>query len=207
MKKSTKRLIALIILLVVLPLTVVVYADNSSTIVYYADNSECYHRANCTYLISSNPITLSGAVARGLRPCSRCKPPRLDTSKKEDNAAYVQPVYQPHPSGTSSGGSFTVFVVVAVIIFGVMALTRKGGSKAQSQQPRSAPISTSPQQPQPQPSPNPRGPSQPPPSKPGVITCPRCGAKMVLRNGRYGRFYGCSRFPQCRGTRNYTRPS
>lgn len=30
--------------------------------------------------------------------------------------------------------------------------------------------------------------------------CPRCGAKMVLRNGRRGKFYGCSRFPYCKGT-------
>ncbi|HEX8993951.1 MAG TPA: AAA domain-containing protein [Candidatus Paceibacterota bacterium] len=32
--------------------------------------------------------------------------------------------------------------------------------------------------------------------------CPRCGAKMILRNGRRGRFYGCSRYPYCKGTRN-----
>jgi hypothetical protein len=31
--------------------------------------------------------------------------------------------------------------------------------------------------------------------------CPRCGSKMILRHGRYGRFYGCLRFPYCRGTR------
>ncbi len=33
-------------------------------------------------------------------------------------------------------------------------------------------------------------------------SCPRCGHKMVLRNGRRGKFYGCSRFPYCKGTRN-----
>ena len=32
--------------------------------------------------------------------------------------------------------------------------------------------------------------------------CPKCGSRMVLRNGRYGPFYGCSKFPYCRGTRN-----
>lgn len=31
--------------------------------------------------------------------------------------------------------------------------------------------------------------------------CPNCGARMILRNGRYGKFYGCSKFPYCRGTR------
>jgi len=35
------------------------------------------------------------------------------------------------------------------------------------------------------------------------IKCPRCGAPMVLRSGRYGKFYGCSRYPDCRGTRRY----
>jgi very-short-patch-repair endonuclease len=34
------------------------------------------------------------------------------------------------------------------------------------------------------------------------ITCPRCNARMVLRDGRRGKFYGCSRFPYCKGTRN-----
>ena len=31
--------------------------------------------------------------------------------------------------------------------------------------------------------------------------CPRCSSKMILRTGKYGKFYGCSRFPYCRGTR------
>jgi very-short-patch-repair endonuclease len=31
--------------------------------------------------------------------------------------------------------------------------------------------------------------------------CPRCGLKMILRNGKRGQFYGCSKFPYCRGTR------
>ena len=33
-------------------------------------------------------------------------------------------------------------------------------------------------------------------------TC-RCGAKMVLRNGKYGKFYGCSTFPRCKQTQPY----
>jgi len=35
----------------------------------------------------------------------------------------------------------------------------------------------------------------------GDKTCPVCGSKMLLRKGRYGKFYGCSKFPYCRGTR------
>ncbi|MHB0977948.1 MAG: AAA domain-containing protein [Minisyncoccota bacterium] len=34
------------------------------------------------------------------------------------------------------------------------------------------------------------------------LICPKCNARMILRNGRKGKFYGCSRFPYCRGTRN-----
>ena len=28
--------------------------------------------------------------------------------------------------------------------------------------------------------------------------CPRCGKKLVLRNGKYGDFYGCSGYPSCK---------
>lgn len=41
----------------------------------------------------------------------------------------------------------------------------------------------------------------------GVPSCPSCGARMVRRTAHRGRntgnqFWGCSRFPRCRGTRN-----
>ena len=32
--------------------------------------------------------------------------------------------------------------------------------------------------------------------------CPRCGGKLVLRNGKYGKFYGCSNYPKCRFTQD-----
>lgn len=32
--------------------------------------------------------------------------------------------------------------------------------------------------------------------------CPRCGFSMRRRSGRYGKFWGCSRYPTCKGTRN-----
>jgi ssDNA-binding Zn-finger/Zn-ribbon topoisomerase 1 len=28
--------------------------------------------------------------------------------------------------------------------------------------------------------------------------CPRCGGKLVERNGQYGRFLGCSNYPKCK---------
>ena len=33
-------------------------------------------------------------------------------------------------------------------------------------------------------------------------TCPECGGELVIREGRYGKFIGCSNYPTCR----YTRP-
>ncbi len=30
--------------------------------------------------------------------------------------------------------------------------------------------------------------------------CPRCGHSLVLRNGKYGNFFGCSNYPKCRFT-------
>jgi ssDNA-binding Zn-finger/Zn-ribbon topoisomerase 1 len=31
-------------------------------------------------------------------------------------------------------------------------------------------------------------------------TCPECEARLVLRHGRNGPFFGCPWFPACRGT-------
>jgi len=33
--------------------------------------------------------------------------------------------------------------------------------------------------------------------------CPRCGEKLLVRNGSRGKFIGCSGFPRCRYTRDY----
>ncbi len=30
--------------------------------------------------------------------------------------------------------------------------------------------------------------------------CPKCGGKLVMREGKYGTFIGCSNFPKCRYT-------
>ena len=32
--------------------------------------------------------------------------------------------------------------------------------------------------------------------------CPKCAGPLVLRNGRFGQFYGCSSYPLCKYTRN-----
>ena len=31
--------------------------------------------------------------------------------------------------------------------------------------------------------------------------CPQCGEKLILREGKYGKFYGCSGYPNCKYTK------
>ena len=31
--------------------------------------------------------------------------------------------------------------------------------------------------------------------------CPRCNSKLLLRNGKSGKFYGCSNYPKCTFTK------
>ena len=35
------------------------------------------------------------------------------------------------------------------------------------------------------------------------LVCPRCSGELKLRNGRNGKFYGCSNYPRCRFTMSY----
>lgn len=30
--------------------------------------------------------------------------------------------------------------------------------------------------------------------------CPKCGSQLVVRNGKYGKFIGCSKYPKCKYT-------
>ena len=35
------------------------------------------------------------------------------------------------------------------------------------------------------------------------LICPRCNGTLKLRNGKYGSFYGCSNYPNCKFTMSY----
>lgn len=35
-----------------------------------------------------------------------------------------------------------------------------------------------------------------------IENCPVCGAKLKLKNGKYGKFYGCSNYPKCEFTKS-----
>jgi DNA topoisomerase-1 len=37
--------------------------------------------------------------------------------------------------------------------------------------------------------------------------CPKCQSPLVIRLGRFGKFYACSKFPECKHTENLPRPS
>ncbi|MEP5979902.1 MAG: topoisomerase DNA-binding C4 zinc finger domain-containing protein, partial [Marinobacter alexandrii] len=39
------------------------------------------------------------------------------------------------------------------------------------------------------------------PAQGGQVHCPKCRAPMTERDGKFGRFFACTRYPQCRGTR------
>jgi len=34
------------------------------------------------------------------------------------------------------------------------------------------------------------------------VICPDCGSEMVSRKGQYGIFWGCVKYPRCKGTRD-----
>ena len=35
-------------------------------------------------------------------------------------------------------------------------------------------------------------------------TCPKCGSVMYIREGKYGKFLGCSNYPACKHTKKIT---
>ena len=35
-----------------------------------------------------------------------------------------------------------------------------------------------------------------------ALICPNCKGELILRKGRYGKFYGCSNFPKCKFSKN-----
>lgn len=48
------------------------------------------------------------------------------------------------------------------------------------------------------------GAAKPDKTGPTGLTCPECGKELVVRRGRKGEFLGCSGYPRCRFTQNFT---
>jgi ssDNA-binding Zn-finger/Zn-ribbon topoisomerase 1 len=40
-------------------------------------------------------------------------------------------------------------------------------------------------------------------NKENNMKCKKCKSQMVLRNGKFGQFWGCTKFPKCKGTQKY----
>lgn len=38
------------------------------------------------------------------------------------------------------------------------------------------------------------------------LICEKCGAKMIVKNGRYGKFAACPNYPQCKNTKPLSAP-
>lgn len=78
-------------------------AASGDTLVYVTRTGECYHRSGCSYLKSSREVTLDYAVDHGYRPCSRCSPPRLDSSSRSvPTTAPTKAPSRSYSSGSSS---------------------------------------------------------------------------------------------------------
>lgn len=93
-----KRLFALVLIALLLCVLVcpAFASSNGDIIVYRTYTGECYHKESCSYLRSSKiEITLADAVSRGLRPCSRCNPPRYtaETTTKAAPEPTTAPAY------------------------------------------------------------------------------------------------------------------
>ena len=86
-----------ILFLCALVLSFAAFAYNASETVYVTNTGTKYHVAGCSYLQSSNAVTLQQAVVAGYTPCSRCHPPIPDFEYT------VQQELPEHKSGSGSG--------------------------------------------------------------------------------------------------------
>lgn len=74
-----KRLLVVIAALLLISIPLTAYAASGDTTVYRTKTGKCYHSAGCSSLSKSSiEISLQDAVSKGLTPCSKCKPPKLD---------------------------------------------------------------------------------------------------------------------------------
>ena len=130
-----KRVFAFVLVVLLLcALSCPVFASSDGdTIVYRTRTGECYHRGSCSYLQSSKiEITLADAVSRGLRPCSRCSPPRYvaESTTKAAQEPTTAPSYSSSTKevkttkSTSAGGNTGIKVLAYLI--GIVSLASIG---------------------------------------------------------------------------------
>lgn len=79
--KSTKKLVSVLLIFLLIMNPIMVFAANGSTIVYITEYGKKYHNYGCRYLKDScYDVTLDQALARGLEPCSVCYAPSPDST-------------------------------------------------------------------------------------------------------------------------------
>ena len=83
-----KKLFCVVLVFWVLLGTAAAY--NGNTIVYVTNSGSKYHQEWCSYLKSSNAISLENAINQGYTPCSRCNPPYLDLSTSSSGGTFVR---------------------------------------------------------------------------------------------------------------------
>ena len=140
-----KRLLCFYLIIVLLiSISAVAFADNRQTIVYIADSSDAqrYHRIpNCVSLSRSNiyEATLEHAISKGLKQCHICLPPLPDFSN-EGYIEVVSPIDNIEPTGNarphivSKEPISIVFILVLSIVILYFLTKNKANVKATREQ-------------------------------------------------------------------------
>lgn len=121
MKKTLSRSLAILTVWMLMIMAVIpsipAEAASGDTTVYITKTGECYHNDGCSSLSRSKiPTTLSAALNKGLRACSKCHAPGLDATPEPTPEPVPTPEPTPVPkdkvtpdSGTADIGSTVVY--------------------------------------------------------------------------------------------------
>lgn len=111
-----------------------------------------------------------------------------------------------HHGGVEKHGGLRFLFLVGSVAAGMTVAARRQvpGSNSQQQAPPADGLQSGPVRASLPPAPRPPRPVVP--ASKGSVACPACGSGMRLRRARHGRhrgkrFWGCSRYPDCRGTK------
>ena len=94
---------------------------------------------------------------------------------------------------SQSSGGFIWIIIIVVVLLSLGGTKRTNSKNTYHSQNTSNSVTTF---------------NTPPPTitpRDNTVRCPYCGQPMVIRNGRYGLFYGCRNYPRCKGTRSIKR--
>ena len=214
MKKNKYIMTIFIILILFIPIV----SFSSDIKVYITRTGKKYHRATCSYLRQSKiEIDLEDAVS-SFSPCSRCNPPTLDDVEPENNKTEIKneiPTTQKHytetPSTTKTTTTTTkvvntnqkedstpilpyigILVFFSPFIIGFWEFMKSivSGKKDTHETKGVENTSTT------------TNTYQKNTYNSYNYICPKCGSKLQIKNGKYGKFIGCTNFPYCRYTKS-----